>query len=444
MNTFAQAIVADLRAFCSDLLEPGLAPASARAGARFAGSATFSVMLQRVDALAAAIPSLVASLDNEESQVLCEVVARHTPARAALPRRATAWQWTEGRAYPRFWERTSPLLEPDTAPLGYVQFVVNRLTDDFQTVRNRLRRHVDEARIARHGTSTFARADLDALGALDARLERADAQLARCSQSLQAVGGQFVATDRLPHPFPRSPGWTAFRRLADAVLRPSQFLPEMIGSLLQDDPAAADLPFLYQRWVGSRLVRELASTFGFQALGDPAAVLLLGGCIALRRAATVIQMWSEPRLSQLKHPSGLSAQGAEATPDFVLLTPGRGGPDAFVLDATMSHDPTLVERKTHYRERIVFRQFRAQAGVPGPRRPLCAWAAVPLAGATHNQLKRPDGSAGLLPMQPGAFAAGPLRAWLSDIVDHADAWQLLSSARGAAAPMDKSSDTAPA
>ncbi len=425
MNEFVTAIVDDLRAFCSDLLEAGLAPATTPlAPIERTGGATFAMVLRRIESVTTFVPRLIDSLDTSESLQRFETVPRRTPVGASMPRSPVGWAVVEGRALPRWWERATATLEVDPTPLGFVKFVLDRLGAEFSDVRNRLRRHISDARTSRQGTSRFAREDLNKLDSLDARLDRAEARLSRATQLVQQVtAGRVHPTDRLPHPFPRAPEWTSFRRLADSILRPEQFLADTVAHWLQDQPASTDLPFLYQRWVGTRLVHELTESFHFALLCDPVGPLFLGGCISLRREATTIQLWSEPRLSQREHASGLAAEGFEATPDFLFVTPGHGGPDAFVLDATMSHDPTILESKSRYRERICFTQFRPQAGVPGRRRPLRAWAAVPLAHATHNQLSRPDGSAGLVPMQPEGFLRTPLRAWLADIVDHADAWQ---------------------
>lgn len=432
MTEFVRSILAELRAFCSDLLEAGLAPSTQAGGrAHGTGPAAFSAVLRHVDALSASIPSLIASLDAGESQLHYETEAQTTPLRATLPRTPTAWESLGDRLLPRFWERVTPLPQLDPRPLGYVQFVLEHLTEEFADVRSRFLRHIEEARASRQGTSRFAQHELQQLTDLAAQLDHAAAQLSRCSSTLHlATSGRIRTTDRLPHPFPRAPSWAAFRRLADAIIRPAQFLPSVIRDLLErNDPPLADLPFLFQRWVGTRIVRELANTFHFRSVGSSIGPIFLGGCIRLRRDSTAIDIWCEPRLSHLDHPSGLSAEGLEATPDFVMLTPGQGGPDAFVLDATMSQDPTILESKTRYRERIAFRQFRTRAGVPGRHGPLSAWAAAPIPGATYNQLSRPDGSAGVVPMLPQSFNSEPLNEWLAEIVDHADAWQLLQDAR---------------
>ncbi|MEZ6036517.1 MAG: hypothetical protein R3F29_03480 [Planctomycetota bacterium] len=446
MNAFAAAIVGDLRAFCSELLEAGIAPGGAGGPRERGGSATFSGLLRNIDALTSIVPQLLDNLDSDESPTHVECVRAATPQRSTLPRRPQDWQLATAingaatptpQLMPRHWDRLLPRLTFDTRPLGFVLHVVEHLAEDFETVRMRLSRHIEEARIARNGVSDFARQDAEALDVLSRRLDGGTARLERCRQLLQRNAGARVSADsRLPRPFPRHPCWTAFRRLADAILRPEQFLASTLGELLRDDTPLADLPFLYQRWVGVRLLLELCDTFGFQVLGDATGALFLGGVIELRRETTALHLWCEPRLAHGAHPSGLIATSrehaeADVTPDYVLVTPGSGGPDAFVLDATMSHDPTLLDRKTRYRERIAFREFRPAAGVPGRRLPLRAWAAVPIAGIAHNQLSRPDGSGGTVPMQPDAFAPGPLQAWLGDLIDHADAWQLLADARQA-------------
>lgn len=436
MIDLAATIVADLRDYCRDLLEAGLAP-TARATHRGAagGSATFSLLLRQIDRFVATVPDLIAHLDAGEDHGDVEIEVRRTPARARLPRQPSAWQRTATRSLlPTHWERLAARLTPDAKPLGYVRFVHERLQRSFVAQRERLLRHIEDARLARQGMSAFARQDLEQLDELDALLDLASRRLARTGRELdQATAGRVPATDRLPRPFPRAPVWTAFRRLADRILNPGSDLPGMAEALLGDEPRMADVPFLYQRWVGTRIVLALRVAFGFQVVNDSIGPLFLGGRVVFRRRATTIELWCEPRLGSAPHPSGLASDGIELTPDFVFVTPGHGGPDAFVLDATLSTDPTMLERKARYRDNLTFAKFRTKAGVPGRHRPIRAWAAAPILDATYNQLSRPDGSAGVVPMQPGRFRDEPLRAWLAELIDHADAWQMLHAAREAEA-----------
>lgn len=453
----AAAIVEDLRAFCRELLEAGpysgiggaraegagdpaaagsLGPKppqtpqktrrSTRTAAPRAGGSTFGMLLRLVDAATALTPHLIASLESVASSNRFELVPSPTPLRATMPKHASAFGYVDGRLLPRRWDCATPTLTVDHAPLGFVLFALQRLAEEFERARARLSLHVEEAKTSRQGSSQWAQQEVEELDRLQARLVGAGMQLARAEQSVQRVtGGKVAPTDRLPHPFPRSRDWESFRQLADAVRYPDRSLGANVRGMLEEPTATADLPFLYQRWVGMRLVQELTGTFGYRLLREPFGPLFLGGRVPMEKDGVEIELWVEPRLGAGEHPCGLGSIGAEATPDFVIITPGQGGKDAFVLDATLSVDPTVLARKSGYRERLCFSKFRPIAGVPGRRRPLRAWAAAPV-GDEKNVLDRPDGSAGCVPMVPGRGVGGGsvamVRAWLGDAVEHAEAW----------------------
>ena len=215
------------------------------------------------------------------------------------------------------------------------------------------------------------------------------------------------------------------RRLADVLQRPQAYLGSHLRHALQQTSIAA-LPFLYQRWVGWRLVLALQS-MGFRAVNEPIGCLFLGGGIRLRTDDLEMSLWCEPRLLRAAHPSGLRAATREAQPDYVLVFPGQGGRDAFVLDATLASSRTA--QKARYREGIELDAPRTIAGVPVRRRPLRAWAAAPTP-TQHCDLHAPDGSVGTIPMLPGRFVDGPLRAWLQDAIEHARAWAPIAKATG--------------
>lgn len=431
MSEFLATLVAELRQFSAQLLERGLAPAaSASTWPAAAGGSTFSHVLHHIDTVANLLPHLLDELDTEGAATDQDLVPRRTPVRAEVPRRPDAFAKVEGRILPTYFLRAEPRVQPNIRPLGFVLHVLEQLSLAFGPMHARLTRHLTEARATRQGTSQFAQHDLQELDALERTLDRAELLLREnAARVRRTIGGASRTLDRLPHPFPRSPSWQAFRRVADAILRPEQFLGRHLSLLTANEMPIADLPFLYQRWVGARLLRILDDDFGFAMLDDPVGALFLGGRVRLLRGTTTLWLWCEPRLERTGHASGLIADGAEATPDYVLITPGRGGPDAFVLDATLSQDPTLLEQKARYRDRISFAAFRRKAGVPGRQRPLRAWAAAPVAGTQLNRLTVPDGSCGVVPMHPTAGSPEPLREWLREIVDHADAWQLLAEAR---------------
>ena len=448
----AETIVAELRAFCAQLLESGphsrpkgsgepvaTDPESVRqlitgrpsrqglhrsnAATQRTGGSTFGTMLRQVEAATALVPHLLSSLESATSSNRFELVSSPTPMRARMPRHAAAFDYVGGRLLPRRWDCATPTLAVDLAPLGFVLFVLQLLATDFERVRSRLAQHIEEAKASRQGTSQWAQHEAEDLDSLQARLDGAGMRLARAEQSVHLVtGGKVSPIDRLPHPFPRSRSWESFRQLADVIRFPNRSLSSKVRGMLEEPTATADLPFLYQRWVSMRLVQELTGTFGYRLLREPFGPLFLGGRVPMEKDGVEIELWVEPRLSAGEHPCGLGSSGAETTPDFVLITPGQGGKDAFVLDATLSVDPTVLARKSGYRERLCFSKFRPIAGVPGRRRPLRAWAVAPIADE-KNRLDRPDGSAGCVPMVPGrAVSERMVRAWLRDAVEHGEAW----------------------
>jgi hypothetical protein len=435
MSALVAALVQDLRAFCADLLAAGMAQVGMHPAAATHDSTTFGRMFRQIDALERMLPELVATVASVEDWDQGDWVRTRLPMRASFPRSPGDWGLDRDRLVPRHWGGIQPRTEPDPRPLRFILHVLQRLQGDFHDVHKRLQRHIEDARISRAGFSVYAAADAALLKQMSVDLESRASRLRRIGMALaQAAPGRLFADERLPLPFPRSPVWISFRRLADEIMRPGRVFDRMAIALRGAEPPLADLPFLYQRWVGLKLLTELKEGFGFQPVGDPTGPLFLGGCITLRRRELEIQLWCEPRLGHQPHPCGLvvtshAALAREATPDYVLVTPGTGGPDAFVLDATLSKDPTLIARKASYRSRLVFHEFRAVAGVPGRRPPLRAWAAVPIGGAHHNQLSLPDGSAGCIPMHPGNFDHRPLRSWLGDLVDHAEARHLLALER---------------
>ncbi|MBL8726663.1 MAG: hypothetical protein JNK49_21660 [Planctomycetes bacterium] len=434
MKPIVDAITSDLLGFGGELLEAGLAPWSRMRLACGSGSASCSWLMNLVEELWQLAPNVLAESSVSDTAIHAQHWQTRTPLHSTPSRRPSDWQMADSTLLPRHWDSIQAEATADPRLLAYMLHVMQRLAADFAAVRSRLERHIEESRIARAGTSTFSQQDEQALVHMTQDLRHGAAQIERAIQEVHRTAGKrLVPSDREPRPGPRGPAWSAFRRLARGILEPGKAMPAgALGASLRGPVHVADLPFLYQRWVGVRLVRELQDGFGFMISGDPVGPLFLGGCIPMFRAGTQLHLWCEPRLGEQPHPSGLittslAESNREATPDYVLVTPGSGGPDAFVLDATLSHDPTLVERKSRYRERLAFQEFRLAAGVPGRRRPLRSWAAVPIYGASHNQLARPDGSCGVIPMQPDQFDPKPLRAWLQDAVDHGDAWRLLAT-----------------
>jgi hypothetical protein len=164
--------------------------------------------------------------------------------------------------------------------------------------------------------------------------------------------------------------------------------------------------------------------------GDPVGAIFLGGLITFQLEGHTLDLWLEPRLERRAvHACGFRCiHGEDITPDFLFITPGPGGPEAFILDATLVTAPEGLVAKGRYLDLIELNNFVRVGGCPVRRRPRLAWAAAPLM-ASHGKVLRQDGAIGAIPMNPADWNDQPLREWLSDIARHAFAWSLVEKAR---------------
>ena len=419
MNPFVDRIVADLAAFAPQLVEPGLAPPAAR-GIPWSAAAP----IRQAQDLARLVPALVAEAQSLEDERLAVEVVTARPTGARLSRRAADYERHEGRVLPRRWVRLVPLPAKQADALRYLWHRIERAGDALSPVVTRRRKWLEDARRARVGDSAWAQAEARELRAMGVALDRVVHALER-ARALVRRGLPAGARPRAraPRPFPRGLAWSALRRRLLAWDGPDAL--DALRALLRGPVSAADVPFLYQRWCGVKLLEALESAGCALEGGDSVGALLLGGSIALAREGCRIELWVEPRLACTDdHPSGYRCAGRdkqEVTPDFLLVTSGPRGPDAFVLDATTSADDEVLSRKFAYLRELESAGTRLVAGVPSTQRPLRAWAMAPL-GGNHCRLESSDGSRGVIPMQPANYLDGGLRAWVQDVADHARAW----------------------
>ncbi len=421
MSQFAEQVIADLRAFSGHLLDPlEVAPGT---GPRLLEAGTESVLLGAIRAIAGLLPRLLDELEDVEDPR--QTIQRRTwrAARARLSRAPSDWQFICGRALPQRWVLQEPARDPDLRALGWLLHLEQMLRAELAHVSERTLQFIEEARIARRGTSLWAARDETKLEAMALRTAHAGASLEGVRRSiLRRAGGALRASPRAPSPFPRGRTWWRLRQLAGRIDDPERTVAERITCLLGVTPELADEPVLYQRWCGMRIIETLAA-LGWRAEGDFVGALYLAGHVSFRKENTCIDLWIENRLSRRPHASGfLCAKGGDATPDYLIVTPGAGGLDAFILDATKSTDADVLAGKGRYLDLLQGTAPAMVAGVvSGPRRPLRSWAGAPLS-VGHCQLATQNGSRGVVPMDPMAWDPAPLRAWLSDIERHARAW----------------------
>ncbi|NOT32266.1 MAG: hypothetical protein HOP15_17610 [Planctomycetes bacterium] len=422
MNEFAERLIADLRTFSGHLLDPTGAPERSPS-LRILEGGTESVLLGAVRALAELVPRLLDELEDLEDPRQTVQHRCWTATRAKLSRSPSDWQISAGRALPQRWMRMQASPEPDLRALGWLLHLEHTLSDELLSVSQRTQRYIDEARAARRGTSGWAAQDQEGLDALARRANSARLSLESARRSIvRRGGGTARRSRRAPSPFPRGRSWWRLRQLAGSIEDKQRTLAERIAALLHVAPELADEAVLYQRWCGMRIIEGLGA-LGWKAEGDYIGALYLAGHVSFHKDGTRIDLWIENRVTREAHASGfLCVRGADATPDYLIVTPGAGGLDAFVLDATKSTDEEVVGEKRRYLDLLQGVAPAMIAGVvSGPRRPLRSWAGAPF-DLGHCRLTTQSGSSGVIPMNPLVWNPAPLCSWLSDIERHARAW----------------------
>ncbi len=427
MNDLAERIIDDLKAFSADLLQTGIDTRGRRTRVRGAGGG--ASLVHAIDSLTSLVPRLLRELESVEAPTRYVENVTPIPTGATLSRRPADYRVHDGRVMPRRWVKMVPLPESSPRALRWLLYLLDRQRDLLIETQERTEKRVAEALAARRGRSVWAQADESGLRTMVLRLQETRSRLRRAMQSVQrAAGPRPIPTHLAPSPYPPTQAWVTLRRLAPGLIDPQAVLPVHLVGLLDPETAMADLPYLYQRWCGVKIVETL-SELGWELRDDPVGAIFLGGLVTFHRRGHSIDLWVEPRLPRKgRHPSGFKCvRGDDVTPDYLFVTPGPGGPDAFVLDATLLTSTQDHVAKGRYLDLIELENLVRIAGCPIKRRPKIAWAAAPIV-AYHGKTLRADGAIGTVPMNPLQWHQDPLSEWLADVARHAMAWSLVESA----------------
>jgi len=439
MKGLAEAVRADLEEACASLLDLGIEQAVASAAASPLGTTPAGPLghaLRTAELLRRTVPRALASIELVPSAVREEVVYRRY-AKAARPSLAARDYLASGarasgggpKLVPVVWRAREPRLEPSIELMGWLVAGLDGLVTKLEDQRRPLEGQVTEARAFRRG-SHFGGADLvtlerrreEVLGAIDA--------VRALRERVASLGDRRIAPNpRPPHPFPRVPDWMRIRRAFAELSDPRSALPSIAAHLVSST-GGVDLPFLYQRWCGWKLVEELRA-LGYRTTADPVAALLLSGSIELRASDAAgglvdLDLLVEPRLVPGKEAiAGLRSSRLEITPDLVLVARHTDGARVFVLDPTLTREKTAIaSHKGKYLDAIECGHGRV-AGVRVVRRAERAWAAAPLDDGV-NYVHSGDwrGARGVVPMNPLDWNGAPLRAWLEDLIESRKGWVL--------------------
>jgi hypothetical protein len=286
-------------------------------------------------------------------------------------------------------------------------------------------KYIDESLLHQNSQSDYAQHDRNTLLAMRSRLYNAQAKLSHARLLLfRGASVRLLPMPTPPLPYPRTRNWQRLRQYARHLQQPEEGLPSFLHRVLNETVEVADTPYLYQRWCGVNLLQGLVQ-LGWQYEDDPLGALFLGGKIRLFKHAIQITLWVEPRFVRHEiHPSGFQCrQVLETHPDYMLVTPGPHGVDAFILDPTLTADIEIRRSKGRYLDTL---ETQASiAGVPVSRNPLRAWSAAPI-HRPNCELDDPYGYTGTIPMHPLDWTMQPLLAWLQDMDNYACAWGQLS------------------
>ncbi len=425
MNEFLRRIIEDLRSFAGELLDPGLARMGGTGIAVPGGSVR--ALIQRAHQLARLVPRLIVEL-QQESDDFGDHWSREDGT--MWSRDPADWVVREARLLPRRLWAPAASATFDTRLVGWVLHVLQVGAELVRAAEARLAKQVDEARQARQlDTSESVWADVDerVLHLRSNELAVARAALERCARSIVRHAGRSVAACSMPPArLPAAPVVREFVQAARELVDPQRRLSVVVTELLDGEPDAADIPTLYQRWCGIKLLEEMRG-LGWHATGDPVGALFLAGRVELSGGTDRAELWVEPRIHERRnHPCGFRKESAgEVTPDFILIVAGLGGPDAFILDATRTRVEATLRSKGRYRLQLVGNAGTLIAGVPVVRRPVRSWAIAPITGRRCVLLDEPgrigEGLSGVVPLDPAECHTGALRAWLRDVDRHARA-----------------------
>jgi hypothetical protein len=424
MNPFLQQLIDDLKEFSSELLLPGL-HGTQQVSTGMSTVASTTALLKSIDFLSGLIPNLISELETTDTTRKVTLHYTASPKYATFSRRSCDYQLdNKQRLLPAHWVSVLPIEKIDSRPLRWLVHLLDLQYTALEQVRSRTSKYIDDSLLTQQGESNYAQNDRATLLNMRSRLDEAQAKLEQARVTLQRkVKFKLVPSLCLPDPYPRSPAWIHLRRFAQQLIQPKEYLPSFLHNLLNGTVEIADTPYLYQRWCGVKLISAFES-LNWVIYDDPTGALFLGGEIQLYKADVEVSIWIEPRFSKNNiHPSGFICKEVNEThPDYMIVTPGPSGIDAFILDPTTSADYEIRQAKAKYLDTIEAIGMSTVAGIPVVRNPLRAWSSAPL-HTPHCEIEDSEGRTGTIPMHPLNWLSQPLLNWVKDINDYALAWR---------------------
>ncbi|OUD15265.1 hypothetical protein [Thioflexithrix psekupsensis] len=422
MSAFLKQLIDDLKAFSSELLAPGLQSGQTLVGNTASTVASTSALFQAIDWLTGLVPKLLQEWQQDQGGFAAEQYASPVPKQGKFSHRPMDYQQdTTRRLLPVRWQRPLARDHGHLQPLRWLLHLLELQDNSLQQVIAQMSKYIEDSLLLQNSHSDYAQHDRNTLLAMRGRLYNAQAKLNHARLLLvRGAKVRLLPTPAPPLPFPRTRNWQRLRQYARYLQQPEEGLPSFLHRVLNDTVEVADTPYLYQRWCGLHILKCLAH-IGWYSKDDPLGALFLGGKVQFVKRNVKMTLWIEPRFVRHEsHPSGFQCREVlETHPDYMLVTPGPHGVDAFILDPTLTADVEIRRSKGRYLDTL---ETQASiAGVPVSRTPLRAWSAAPI-HRPHCELDDPNGYTGTIPMHPLDWTPAPLLAWLQDLDNYACAW----------------------
>lgn len=376
-----------------------------------------------VESFVALLPKLLADLEYETSHSHAKQNV-YSPFKAKPSNKPSDFLYSEGQLIPKLWQRR--VVEINVKPYQWLLGLLkHHLIPYIERTFKQVSAYEVEITSNRSGDSRFAKDDEKRLVAYFNRINRTLLMSKKTAHFIQStITDKFLLGDSPPMPIPRSPAWSYAVELIRRWYKPELFISENITQLFSNSVEMESLPFLYQRYVGLRIVEALQMSGWINTTKNELIACFIGGAVEFKKEDDCMTLWCEPRLSK-SHPSGFTSAHAdlafEQTPDYLLVKHNVNGDlDGYVIDATLiSSRDTLLSKAKKYidvGDRGIQQQKTVKvAGCKAIRKPLRSWIVSPNINQFGSQLLTSDGVFGVIPVNPRNYFSYSLDMFINDI-----------------------------
>lgn len=383
---------------------------------------------REIELLVALLPQMLMDIEYQASTnpVTHQV---YSPTKARPSKKPTNYWYENHQLIPKVWERH--VKRVDAKPYEWLLGLLTyRLIPYMEQTFQQVARYEKEIQANRSGVSRFAKMDNTNLRQYFERIEQTLLAAKKTAYFIKTtISENCLVSDAPPDPVPSSQNWHYAIELIKRWYKPENYIQDSLSDVLTTPTDMASLPFLYQRYVGLRLVESLQSA-GWEKMTPDKFVIIacfIGGVIEFTKGSQRLSLWCEPRLNK-NHASGFTSthtdERFEQTPDYLIVIPSHNGYlDGYVLDATLQFsERDLTAKAMKYIEEqhgrylgIVQQKMVNVAGCNAINKPRRSWIISPNINKQDNQLLSPDGILGIIPVDPRHYNPTALNLFIKDV-----------------------------